>query len=846
MNRFIYNILCGLLVLMVVSCEDNGITSIPESTENSIILNFSTGEGNTSRAAGDYVEDTNVEFSVTHIDIFFFKDNDKTLFYYERVSIDNTTTSYGKFRLNKKRNEFSSTENYWVYVVANSTETEENITNTISELDDLKALQQSDENIHLTGHVNAENLVEGLGSIPSHFLMDGVAYLKPNSEGDFDVPSPEPLAGALNVNDGVAGNTTTLKVILHRAAAKIVVKIKPGDKITFDNSEYSSHAGYYLRNMPYSTTLLSGIENSFVQLRTSTETYSDFIRVEKDNNGKILYKELTLYVYSHTWLGESFYDKGTSLVINVPLLPEDEQNAPNNYYQIKLRDDAKADFERNKYYEVEVEVNAAGATVPERPIELPVLRYSTYDWTGVDVNVGSMVTPHYLKLNKDTVRIYNSDIDESLYFTSSHPVTVEILNKSSEPTPYFINKLGMNEYVNPKTTFKYKRNADGNFVDSDGNVIDFTIETNEEYVNNHPRSKMVEIISAMNCGWDKSATDGKITINSPSPENDAVRYYKIKVTNTMGDIAYAVVEQYPTIWITHTVGWYSYRDDFRRYTGLYNGSVSIENTKANSDYLKGDITTYEKGLNTNGSYKNFYYRNGNTIYYTICEWNAGNDVAGDGFWTYNWGYRSGRSWFKPRVRIGERDDNGTYNLYNYAWYFYDSSYWKIGTIETGLNNPRMYHIHVSTTSRDYVVGRPKMVLDSATGDKYTDDGDDNSQLVSPSFMLASQLGATSPFYISSYKSQEGLLAAKQHCARYVEVYQKSDGTTVHLNDWRLPTKKEIEFVVSQQYLQNAAMAEVLTGSYYMGANGPVKNKEYDTPDNDGSNDIYIRCVRDVY
>ena len=66
-------------------------------------------------------------------------------------------------------------------------------------------------------------------------------------------------------------------------------------------------------------------------------------------------------------------------------------------------------------------------------------------------------------------------------------------------------------------------------------------------------------------------------------------------------------------------------------------------------------------------------------------------------------------------------------------------------------------------------------------DGVTDPGTDNEVMVSPSFMVASQLGATfSP-------TQE---SAASHCKEYVEVYRDPEtNEVVHLDDWRLPTRR---------------------------------------------------------
>ena len=101
-------------------------------------------------------------------------------------------------------------------------------------------------------------------------------------------------------------------------------------------------------------------------------------------------------------------------------------------------------------------------------------------------------------------------------------------------------------------------------------------------------------------------------------------------------------------------------------------------------------------------------------------------------------------------------------------------------------------------------------------------------MVSPSFMLASQLGAT--------QAPEDMLEAADHCRQYVEV--ASDGTEYH--DWRLPTAAEIDIVIELQKKQEA-IDIVLAGISYWSATG-IKKTNLTGATGEGR----VRCVRDAY
>ena len=119
----------------------------------------------------------------------------------------------------------------------------------------------------------------------------------------------------------------------------------------------------------------------------------------------------------------------------------------------------------------------------------------------------------------------------------------------------------------------------------------------------------------------------------------------------------------------------------------------------------------------------------------------------------------------------------------------------------------------------------------------TDNSTENSKLVSPSFMIASQLGAV---YSSGGDTESNRKRARTHCKEYAETYVNENGEVVHLTDWRLPTAAEIGIIVKFQ-TKSEVMNVVLGGRYYFCASGTVGTGI--TGNNDG---YFLRCIRDVY
>lgn len=171
---------------------------------------------------------------------------------------------------------------------------------------------------------------------------------------------------------------------------------------------------------------------------------------------------------------------------------------------------------------------------------------------------------------------------------------------------------------------------------------------------------------------------------------------------------------------------------------------------------------------------------------------------------------------------------------------YKAKYYKDGDIKyisnensSGNKNNRMYIIQVSSTKNSkYNIAHPN--IDKSTG--YT-----NDEVVSPAFMIASQLGAVQSANFDQSK-------AKTHCETYREV-KKENGKQVKYDGWRLPTKTEIQFIVDFQqesYKHNASsefkqpIKPVLEGANYYTLN----NKTVATGVESGD-DAYVRCVRDL-
>ena len=729
-----YIVFCCLAACCFTACDHEDIfrQTETEGDGNSIILNLASGKLPLTRAN---VEANGAEIAVSHLDVLIFN-QDGTKVWHERV--DGIKDGKDKITLSAQRSTFDENESYWVYLIANSTADvsifeDENFT-----LTSLNALKQEDKDIHMTGLASATG-------VPQTFLMDGVAYPKGEQE-----PATVKM---VVLNSGDKTNDTELQTVLRRAAAKIVVNIKSGEHVQFDNGPQTYHAGYYLRNMPYST--------SVIKPAMMDKDDAELMTPELNNGGYFKWTPsvitVTAYAYAHVWDNASTLEKEVRLIVNIPMnyLPDNATEwkfLDKSYYQIPVS--TKKELNRNTCYEVNVTVDAPGGSNPSKPVLLKDISYSVRVWDEERINVGGDTDrPAYLTLNEYEMEMHNmADDNTTLEFASSSEVTATI------DRVYYIDKFGQEKELTQITN---------------GSADEWGENIGSDYRPNWKNRCIIKITP------DENIT-GKIQVHGDVPGNNAVRYIIFTVENEEGIKREVKVAQYPLEYITNIQGWYSYRSDF--------GGTTWENYR---DPSQKRVSAYN--------------------------YDSRNDT-----WSYS-ATRYGNDYIFTSKVAEEIETGSNRGKSSISYYYYNRWQTSLSTNEIwNAGNARMYHVQITASSGDYTLGQPRI-----TNGK-TDPGEDNAELVSPSFMIASQLGAV--FSISDEEM------AASHCREYVEVAQ--DGTVY--DDWRLPTRAELEIIMEFQYKENAAMDEVLAGPSYWSASGLVYN-------NKGSGTAKtIRCIRDAY
>lgn len=302
--------------------------------------------------------------------------------------------------------------------------------------------------------------------------------------------------------------------------------------------------------------------------------------------------------------------------------------------------------------------------------------------------------------------------------------------------------------------------------------------------------------------YDTFALFGKLKIHSDIPKIVTARYITLKVTNLDGMEKTINIIQYPLEYISGVPGLYSYVEQYEK-----NEQTVVVNGKWPSNLEGMYSEDIRKGLDghigTNPYMKSKFYWE-SVIY---------------------------------RIDYSYKDANKYNPLYV--------------TANTPADNNRMYLVQISSTSNQYTVARPKM---TGTGvGSVTALGEENNRLVSPTFMLASNLGNIGD--VNWAKAQDNCKYYVEYSIYTIDKADRLNGKTYdeyghrRFDDWRLPTYAELQIIAGYQTTQSEVMDKVLTDVYYWAAdtntyletNRPTVEEIPSSTGSDGK----VRCIRDV-
>lgn len=622
--------------------------------------------------------------------------------------------------------------------------------------------------------------------------------------------------------------------------------------------------------------------------KTYHEVYPDATTETVDNVPQF---KIITYDYATNW-GDNAEERAPFVLLSFPFRKTEGGNVTTsyNYFRVPLCDESKVhELKRNHIYKVDATISGEGSTSLSDNEKDVRLNYQVIDWVTDEnekINVEAKkfyyfyVTPktydlrgegtqsvnltYYAPANSNVkiknvkVYYYNKDANQVYQYGGN---STQLSNEfSSFTTPSSVAQT-TTVTVNTDGTISISSGALANravkyisftafttFVDENGQSKTLSEEV---FIKHFPTDNIQSIEGEWSTkisggtariireysnnpyedGWDSwdgygnfevteslydQATEGKYTTTAEEPIGTPSDYDRASTTQSGGNNS-------------------QMQSAFR--TAVPQNSRQAANSEANaykdpnSNYWywgTGSTTTNGNSYDWEGWWYNYRYQNYyRRIYYkNVTHYHANvyyRDVVVNTDWVlWDIDSKTGHS-----TRRTVSDNNFTAKIF-YNGYAHDindgnsnNHLSTIGSITgTTLTNNHMYVVQISSTSDDYILGRP-------TVSNYQS----QDHVVSPAFMIASQLGATLPF-------NNGADAAR-HCGQYMEV--ATDGT--HYSGWRLPTKEEINVIIDYQNTIPETMAEVLGGSYYWTLDG---SSAYVSSGSGGSaNNAYTRCIRDL-
>lgn len=852
-RNIIYIVVCVLFCFVCLACSDETDNAF-ESMETGLILQINTGENTFTRADGTTNSSAESAWDnvIHYLDVFIFDSTTGKLvpncyFHFG----DGTNIVYPVCLISGNwKTRFQGYETCDVYVVANlhtHSSGDNTASETLKNIENLSELQQlTDEYQNIYQPVSPDS--------KKTFTMSGYRM------------GWEPAASS---------NVYTIPVELTRLAAKIEISLDlqfedakteiSGKEYIYPTNEDIGQLRYSVHNYATNALVLPGNDDTF-EYDVASSAGIDIKFVDKDDEGKSVPK-IIAYTYPTEWTNDIL--KETYIIFNAQLKAIDETEYMNNYYKIPLRlsNDENKMLERNHWYKVKATISEKGNATPDKPVEIANVHYEVAPWNDIDIDINGD-TPMYLELSEYDVVMRNVDTYD-LTFASSSQITSATINNI-----YYINKNGK-----PITV------------------------TNDE-------------IKAV----PETGLNGKLSIQSPIPENKTIRYMTLTVTNDQGLSKEVTIKQYPLEYITGIAGLYSYLDSNSEMWPTDNSNQILSSLNYNGeDYqynniipdkiingFNNDVSGLNGKIGNNVNMKSkFYVENElggrifridnsyfnsdgyeqvsspadfRTVYvrkYKLITEINGNDVQvpenegkkyqiqsaeetseGDFIKSGDEYIRVIKGTGNYNLKTKVSSNNGTYydvygvetdiNEENYIYYAYYKDFplsYYVRDNGTASNN-RMYHVIITSTSDRYKLARPPMT--SEAEDATVVQNSINNNFVSPSFMLASQLGNSSVISWSEAQTQ---------CQQYVEVGNNGR----EYNDWRLPTLEEIKIIKQYQEAVPDVMDAVLetrelnedkkdASPYYWTAIEDVYHYTGNaTDETDGKRtECRVRCVRDFH
>ena len=665
--------------------------------------------------------------------------------------------------------------------------------------------------------------INDLTALKTLTCSDEGIYLKKQSDG---AKKPFLMDGSLEFTEEVirsfdANGVNQVTVDVKRAAAKLRVNIYKSDAnqwagyaaeigtITGSLSNYASvtRASREGETLGMDARGLKSVSHTNGQI-TSYDAF-DGEMPPTDYVGSVLF-----YTFANQWEENSSAE--TWLELNIPYDNSDDGDTYTrryNYYKIVFLPNDGKQLKRNTFYEVDIHVKNDGAPVSEEPEVIADAKWTISEWTTKDVTVVKNPTVDYLILSDYILDVRDED-HATITFYSSNYVNVEVIDLYKEMTagkvsladikgaeieefiPRYLGRtLSTEEIAVPGVYYvnKENRRIDIRNDKKAGNKIVSVTPYSAEGQAPSPTNEEVLI------SWPNDQTkEGPINIYSKIPQNVTKRYITLRVTMPKSDgsgnlVKYAVVEQYPLEYVIIQEGLYSYADGDVLYGGnLLNKIEYVYGFPGDKKAASWFENKFQEWVTIPDSILKGEFHNG------INHPGLGEKWQDPEKENQEFSGRNPRSpSMKSKFFLSDKTWEDAEGIHEGVIYQVDDTYNSeetgnkdkdgvVGLVpNTPANNNSMYEVTISATSTKYTLSYPTIRTDEK-GRTYAEESEANNNLLSPHFVLASQLGNNSA--TAYWESAQDL------CKHYVEVSR--DGKLY--DNWRLPTLSELQIVKSYQ------------------------------------------------
>lgn len=608
------------------------------------------------------------------------------------------------------------------------------------------------------------------------------------------------------LNDGT-GNLVEVTVPLTRAAVKVCVEVTIGAPVRSDDTAADNPGGYVettyaffggtlgrLHNAADRVRMVAGHELSLAELEGHLVTNEAWTSFEVIGDSR---STLSFYCYPNDWSGAHTIDQETFVNVDIPITVRTQRYTAAG----EPLGEASVEQKSHNYYKVQ-------------------LNY------GQDADANNKLLRNHLYRVRATLRTLGSSTPE-VPVELDPQCTFEILDWQKitidvNPDDLQFLVLKRNALTMANTT------QDSVYFISTSPLDMATTKTRvieAYYFDDYGRKQQVaagEFYPTLSQS-DEAGYTGYLKIASATPTNNVPKYIRISVENQQGVTDTLFVEQYPLEYFTSEQSWYSYVDD---------GTLGQPNSSCFS---------YEQAPTRNSNDDDRIYA-GSGGGYVIGFW----DLQFFSMVVYSTNATNGESviyqyYYNNPINVFWHDNDWNLQLYT------DWSLFGGNPVTVNLNNARIYHLYMTSTNGQHRLGIPQ-----TDSNGYTVNTADNNKLVSPSLMVASQLGCT--------KAWGNRSEVELHCKQYVE---KTAAGVVY-DDWRLPTRAEMDVLTYYQRPGTTAdpnpsvVKQTFRAYWYWCADGPYENKygisKYDFGSESGidwggyktsQSEPAVRCVRDV-